>query len=413
VTLAPVPAGRGLDLLYVGTLPPRGGGSAVLASLLLTGLAARGHAVRALAPIAPGADRQARAFERRHPSITVRRFRVPYLEGARDDPSPPAYRTLERRAILAELPALVRGRPPDAVVLGRESVAWHASVLTRRRSLPSLLIVHGGRTFGTLLRAPGDRRGRALLARIRGVDRVVAVARHLAADLERLGVGNVDVIRNPVDLRSFEPREGNGSLRRVLGIRKGDVVVMHVSRLATIKRPLDLVHSARRALAREPRLLYVVVGEGPLRADVRRAVRELDLEDRFRFVGCVPHERVADYLNLADVVALTSETEGQPLVCLEAQACGRAVLASDIPGVRELITNGKDGLLFKKGDLEDLTARTLLLAGSAALRARIGALARARAERHSLDRTVADYSDALQGLMDDRRGARPAAALSS
>jgi glycosyltransferase involved in cell wall biosynthesis len=175
----------------------------------------------------------------------VRRFRVPYLEGARDDPSPPAYRTLERRAILAELPALVRGRPPDAVVLGRESVAWHASVLTRRRSLPSLLIVHGGRTFGTLLRAPGDRRGRALLARIRGVDRVVAVARHLAADLERLGVGNVDVIRNPVDLRSFEPREGNGSLRRVLGIRKGDVVVMHVSRLATIKRPLDLVHSAR------------------------------------------------------------------------------------------------------------------------------------------------------------------------
>jgi glycosyltransferase involved in cell wall biosynthesis len=394
---------RGLDLLYVGTLPPHAGGSAVLAAQLLTGLAVRGHGVRALAPVAPGTEAEARAFERRHPSLTVRRFRVPYLESSRDEPGPPEYRARERRAILPELSALIGDRRPDAVVLGRESVAWHASALTRRGSIPSLLIVHGMRTLGGLLRAPAAPRSRALLAGMRSVDRVVAVARHVAASLEALGVTSVEVIENPVDLRLFGPREADRSLRRDLGIRNGDVVVMHVSKLATIKRPLDLVHSARRALGREPRLLYVVVGDGPLGAELRQAVREVGIESRFRFVGWVPHERIPDYLNVADVVALMSEAEGQPLVCLEAQACGRTVLATDIPGLRELVTDGEDGRLFGTGDVEDLTAKTLLLAGSPALRAGIGARARARAERHSLDRTVAAYSHALRGVVDAPR----------
>jgi glycosyltransferase involved in cell wall biosynthesis len=58
---------------------------------------------------------------------------------------------------------------------------------------------------------------------------------------------------------------------------------------------------------------------------------------------------VPDYINLADVVVMPSEREGQSLVYLEAQACGKLIVASDIPAAREVITDGETGLLFERG----------------------------------------------------------------
>jgi glycosyltransferase involved in cell wall biosynthesis len=84
---------------------------------------------------------------------------------------------------------------------------------------------------------------------------------------------------------------------------------------------------------------------------------------------------------------------------VETQACGRALLASNIPAAREVIADGETGLLFHPGDVADLTAKTLRLAAAPDLRAAMGRTARARVGRHGLDRAVEAYEGVLRGVI--------------
>jgi glycosyltransferase involved in cell wall biosynthesis len=159
------------------------------------------------------------------------------------------------------------------------------------------------------------------------------------------------------------------------------------------------VASAARALARNPRLLYVVVGDGEDRARMEAACRQARVRERFRFVGWVAHGRMPAYVTLADLVVCPSEHEAQSLVCLEAQASGRALLASDIPAAREIVRDGETGLLFPTGDVEQLAARTVALAGDARLRRAIGVQARAAARAHGVARIVTRYAETLAAVL--------------
>ncbi len=187
-TLAP---GDRMRILYVGTIPPHTGGSAIVAAQLLEGFAARGHRVRALAPITHEELADGDAFSREFPQIAVTRFLVPYFENARDESSPEEYRQLERSRIREVLPALVSNENPDVLIIGRESVAWHLPDFAVAHGLPSLLIVHGGRTFAALERGNGVTTPGGLLDQFRRTTRIVAVAAHLAKRLARLGLPEV------------------------------------------------------------------------------------------------------------------------------------------------------------------------------------------------------------------------------
>lgn len=134
------------------------------------------------------------------------------------------------------------------------------------------------------------------------------------------------------------------------------------------------------------------------------ACRQHGIAEKFRFAGWVDYERVPKYVNLADIVVMPSEAESQARVYLEAQACARVLVASDIPGAREVIEDGETGLLFRTGDIDDLTAKTLLAAGNPELRAKIGRQARERVRVHSLDRALAAHVAALQDIVRQHQG---------
>ena len=93
---------------------------------------------------------------------------------------------------------------------------------------------------------------------------------------------------------------------------------------------------------------------------------------------------------------MPSEFEGLARAYVEAQACGRALVASDIPAAREVIVDGETGLLFPAGDVAALTAATLRLAAAPEMRAAIGRRARARAACHALGTAVDAYERLLQ-----------------
>ena len=101
-----------------------------------------------------------------------------------------------------------------------------------------------------------------------------------------------------------------------------------------------------------------VAGDGSERTKLEARSNALGLADRIRFLGAVDADRVHDLLRTSDLFLLASRSEGRPNVVLEAMASGLPVVASDIPGVRELITHGVEGLLYPVGQPAEL-ARTI------------------------------------------------------
>ena len=171
-----------------------------------------------------------------------------------------------------------------------------------------------------------------------------------------------------------------------------DVVIAHVSNLKSIKRPLDMIDAAAHT-AHDSRVQYLVVGDGHFRQAMEDACRERQLAARFRFTGWIEQDIMPAYLNLADIVVMPSEDEGQARVYLETQSCGRVILASDIAAAREVITDGATGVLFRMGDAADLAASVLRLADDAELRATIGCRARRRIAAHTMPTIVRAYLD--------------------
>jgi len=96
---------------------------------------------------------------------------------------------------------------------------------------------------------------------------------------------------------------------------------------------------------------------------------------------------------------MPSEFEGRSLVYLEKQACGRVLLASDIPSAREVVVDGETGVLFRTGDVANLAARLLEILGDARLREAIGRQARPVAERYALEDVVATHEALFRDII--------------
>jgi glycosyltransferase involved in cell wall biosynthesis len=393
------PRRSSLNILYAGTLPPHPDGSAIVGAQLLAGLARSGHAVRALAAITTPALRAGDRFAKAHPEIGVARFVVPFFDVASAVDTPDDYRSYQCAQIRARLPGLVDEHRPDVIIIGKASFALDVPDLARARSVRSVLLIHGTTEHG-ILSTPEHPVAQRLVDQYRKVDLAVLVAGHLAGHAQRLGLRDFVVIPNGVDLQRFSPRPKDAALLRHLSLGDDQIVVVHASKLSEVKRPLDIVSSAERVLRQNPAIVYVILGDGPCRAAMQESCRENGVLEHFRFVGWVEHERVPAYLNLADIVVMPSESEALALVYLEAQACGRLLLASNIPAAREVVQDGETGLLFRKGDVDDLAAQTLGAAEDADLRAAIGKKAREWVRTHDLDRTVAAYACTLRDVVN-------------
>jgi glycosyltransferase involved in cell wall biosynthesis len=408
-----------MRILYLGTLPPHPGGSAFSGAQIVVGLAARGHQVRAIAPIEARVARGGDLFARRHPELGIHRFEVaaslttPYLspEGRPEGD--------QACALLSEL--LGRERP-DVLFLGREGYAFGCVELAREASLPVVLRVAGGTLAGVVSGSyastgnycrpgrsplPWDR---AWLEAVAPADLLVTPAHYMRPMLERLGLERVLVIPNAIDLSQFGPGDDDDSrrlalaeMRSRLGIEDRDIVVACVANLNTRKRPLDVVASAAVALRQNPRLLYLMAGEGSVRPQVEQACRDAGIADRVRVLGWIEYDQIPTLLRLADVVVLASEAEGLARASLEALATGKVLIITDIASSHEIVRHGHNGLLFPVGDVERLAALTLEAAGDRELRLRIGRAAAAGVSSRSLQAAVTRYESALAGVIDRSR----------
>ena len=400
-----------LDVIFVGTLPPHPGGSAVSCAEFLPILASMGHRIRAITPTAPLRASGQDPF--RHPAIPVVTFDMPFYYMEPNVPPPDEYRERERVQVEAALLRAMGERPADVILMGRESFVTGVVPAALRHGVPCVLRLAGSQIEAVA----AGRFPPAITCEFRrllgGVDRVVAQAAHVRAVAQEFGCRELITIPNAVDLQRFRPRRRSPALARELNLRGNAKIVMHASNLKQVKRPLDVLLSAAAVCEQVPDAYYVIVGDGPLLGSMQQLASEKALSARVRFTGWVSHDRMPALLNLADLVVMPSELEQQAGVYLETQACARVLLASDIPGAREVIEDGVSGVLFRVRDAGDLARKTIALLTDATLRARIGRQARERVRRHEIHAVTRQHSEALLQAAACRKPRRsPSAAIS-
>jgi glycosyltransferase involved in cell wall biosynthesis len=255
---------------------------------------------------------------------------------------------------------------------------WIASGPARRRGVRLVITLHGSdvaiaertRLFGALAR-------RALDA----ADAVTAVSDDLRLRAQRLGADarKVRTVHLGVDTAAFRPAKPDPAWRARLGAQGDAVLVVTVGRLVEVKGFRYLIEAVARAEGTH----LAIIGEGDLRRELERIVRETGAS--VTFVGDLDHSEIPAVLAAADVVGVpsvidrTGRVDGLPTTLLEALACGRPVVASGVAGIPDVVVDGVNGLLVPEKDVSGLASALVTLRDEQRLRDRLGQEARVRA----------------------------------
>jgi glycosyltransferase involved in cell wall biosynthesis len=193
---------------------------------------------------------------------------------------------------------------------------------------------------------------------------------------------DVAVIPNGVDTGLFRPRTDGSAVRRKFGITDAERVIAFVGALdrAHFSKGVPTLLEAAAALARED-VILMIVGDGEWKARYQLSARKLGIGSRTIFTGMVPFPSLPEYYNAADAVALPSTVESFGMVLIEAMACRKPVIASDLPGVRSVVTDGRDGFLVPPGDPAALAAKIRAVVDDPQLRITMGHRGREKVEQ--------------------------------
>lgn len=135
-----------------------------------------------------------------------------------------------------------------------------------------------------------------------------------------------------------------------------------VARLERIKGVDFIMPAFAKVLKQYPACRLLIVGDGQLRGDMEQQQRELGIpESNVIWAGRVPYEKLSDYYKQMTLVWMPSRSEGFGLSAIEAMANDKVVIASAVGGLQEIIDNGKDGVLFQNGNIEELASKTVAL----------------------------------------------------
>lgn len=307
------------------------------------------------------------------------------------------------RLVFREAPDVVHTHTAKAGTLGRVAACLFNMTRPRRRRCVVVHTFHGhvltgyfGPTMNVAVRL-----AERTLARI--TDRVVTISPAQRHDIvTRFNIADAArtmVVPLGLDLERLARLDsGAAHLRGPLGIPERALVVGFVGRFVAIKDLATLVRAFARVSAQRPDAVLLLVGDGPLRAEIDALVAALALQKQVHLVGWI--EDVAPVHATIDICALSSLNEGTPVAVIEAMAAAKAVVATRVGGVADVVEHERTGLLVPPQSPEALADAILRLAVDPAERSRMGAAGRqAVVARFSPERLVDDidtlYRDAL------------------
>lgn len=206
---------------------------------------------------------------------------------------------------------------------------------------------------------------------------LLAVSEAIKADIVALGVDadKILVHRTGIDRSLFTiPTEPHDMLRGRLNVPTFEALLVTVGALIPRKGQSFVI----KALAQLPEARLAVIGEGEDRAMLEKLAHDLDVAERVHFLGALPHQEIAHYLQAADIAILPSSSEGLANAWIEALACGTPLVITDTGGAREVMTSAACGRIVNRE--------------AKAIAAAVHELLASPPHRENVAATVADYS---------------------
>lgn len=200
---------------------------------------------------------------------------------------------------------------------------------------------------------------------VKRADKVIVICEGLKQDLLARGVSEdkIHVVKNGVDYDHFLPVKNKNDLREKLHLNNKEVVGF-VGSFFNFEGLQDMIRSMPQILAANGNVVLLLVGAGQVDDNLRELSKSLNIEDKVIFTGRVPHDSVNDYYSIIDILVYPRIKKRitdlvTPLKPLEAMAMGKAVLMSDVGGLRELVNVDGVAEFFRAEDLNDLAAKIL------------------------------------------------------
>jgi glycosyltransferase involved in cell wall biosynthesis len=296
---------------------------------------------------------------------------ITYLERSKFDP-----------ATLRSLLRVIDRRKIDVLHLHGYGATTFGRLAGAVRRLPTILHEHANLTDTPWFQKVADR----LLAPF--TDIAIAVSRSTADFVVHArqvppSIVKVVYLGVPIDefSREYSAREIEAA-RDQLGIRPDDFAVGTITRLHDSKGNSYLVAAAAQVVAQRPRTRFVLVGEGPLQAELEAQAARLGLGDRFRFAGF--QRDTARALAAFDLSVFPSLWEGTPLTAFEALAMGKPIVATDADGLLDILTGGEDAVIVPRRNAAALAEAIVWAVDHPEDRARMAAAARLSGRRYDV-----------------------------
>jgi len=237
-------------------------------------------------------------------------------------------------------------------------------------------------------------------------DKIIAVSENTASHcIRRLKVNpnKVKVIYNGVDSNRFKVGVEPSLKKREIGISDNTIVLSAFGRLEIEKGHRYLIEAVSYLKTDYPnfnsKITVLIVGEGRLKKELMQMASELGVEEEVKFLG--ERDDIAELLGITDIVVIPSLSEGFSIVALEAMAAGKPVVATNVGGMPELITNETDGLLISPGDKSAVASAILALIENKDLAYRLSYAAKEKvtknfSEEGMLAKIMQVYEDLMQ-----------------
>jgi len=220
------------------------------------------------------------------------------------------------------------------------------------------------------------------------VDRIITVSDAVKRVLVEDGVdkARIETIRSGFITGEFTGEYTRDDLRRELGIPGGAVVIATVAALVPHKSHNDLLKAAHLVVRKHPEVLFLLAGEGELRASIEKNIVNLGLEKSVILLGFV--EDIEKVYRAADIFAISSREEGLCTSILDAMYFGLPVVATSAGGIPELVQDEVNGLIVPVGDYMQFAEKLEYLIENPERRSVMGARSKEILERNKMENTI-------------------------